>query len=656
MRIFYLLFLLFPSLLSAQQQGWQQLTISDGLSQGMIYGLEQDRNGYLWVATKDGLNRYDGYNFTVFTHDPYNEFSLSDNTCTALFIDSKGRIWVGTGNRGLNLYDERTGRFYHTDISDEKSSNAGNYEVRLIAEAPDGSIWVNTDKNKLFRVQLPDVLKTAFPATPDFTGQTQVKSFTIPNQFPDASALHIRFNPDGTALVGTQDGVFAFNWRQPTAIRPTRWAIAPRQPLGASDYDSRSDYWFSAHTAGIQGWKREVSHFVPLSKPGRGNTILRFIDDRTVAIATVDYLWLLSPDELMTTDSLTARNAFIALPPDQYDLRTLLRDQTGNIWIGTSGYGLRKLNPKTRLFQSYLPLLSLSNLYQDAQQRTYTLLLGRYKVLDRATNQLRPLPDPTVQQAGQHHRFLMQDRRGDFWLALQNIRTGEQQLIQYDRNWQRLKTYPLPAGITFGAVGNRIIDDRAGALWIGASNGNLLHFHPETGRFDRLSYSHLLPKGGAQVETFALYQDGTGTIWIGTVKGLIRVQNPTTRPTFSIYKNSVTDRQSLRNNFVTSMVDDPRQPSRYLWVSTKGGGLERLDKQSRSGDPGQFTHFTEAQGLPNKVVYGILADEFRNLWMSTNRGLAQFNPQTGKFRTYTKADGLQDDEFNTSSFFKAANG
>ena len=127
-----------------------------------------------------------------------------------------------------------------------------------------------------------------------------------------------------------------------------------------------------------------------------------------MAIATVDYLWLLSPDELMTTDSLTAHNAFIALPPDQYDLRTLLRDQTGNIWIGTSGYGLRKLNPKTRLFQSYLPLLSLNNLYQDAQQRTYTLLLGRYKVLDRAINQLRPLPDPTVQQAGQNHRFLMQ--------------------------------------------------------------------------------------------------------------------------------------------------------------------------------------------------------------------------------------------------------
>lgn len=107
----------------------------------------------------------------------------------------------------------------------------------------------------------------------------------------------------------------------------------------------------------------------------------------------------------------------------------------------------------------------------------------------------------------------------------------------------------------------------------------------------------------------------------------------------------------MSNNFVSSLVNDPYQPNRYLWVGTKGGGLNRLDKQT-----GQFDHFTEAQGLPNKVVYGILVDEFKALWLSTNRGLSQFSPKTYTFRNYTKGDGLQDDEFNTSSFFKAAKG
>ena len=145
--------------------------------------------------------------------------------------------------------------------------------------------------------------------------------------------------------------------------------------------------------------------------------------------------------------------------------------------------------------------------------------------------------------------------------------------------------------------------------------------------------------------------DQDSTLWVGTQHGLIRADHPQTSPTFSLFKNSQTNRRSLSNDVVLSLLNDPYQPSRYLWVGTKGNGLDRLDKQT-----GHFDHITEKQGLPNKVVYGILADEFRNLWLSTNRGLAHFNPKTQTFRNFTKADGLQDDEFNTGSYFKSPSG
>ncbi|HEX9955614.1 MAG TPA: two-component regulator propeller domain-containing protein, partial [Fibrella sp.] len=166
MRLVYLLVLL-PITLFAQPKGWQELTISNGLSQGMVFDLKQDRQGFMWVATKDGLNRYDGHNFTVFTHDPYNEFSISDNTCSALLTDHHGRLWVGTLTQGLNLYDARSGRFYHMAISDRDSPNAGNYEARLLAEDPEGNIWVCTDQDKLFKIRLPTSLGSGFPKQAD---------------------------------------------------------------------------------------------------------------------------------------------------------------------------------------------------------------------------------------------------------------------------------------------------------------------------------------------------------------------------------------------------------------------------------------------------------------------------------------------------------
>ncbi len=651
MRVLFLLLLMFPAMVSAQQQGWQELTISDGLSQGMIFGLSQDRNGFIWVATKDGLNRYDGHNFTVFTHDPYNPFSLSDNYCSALLLDRRGRLWVGTLNKGLNLFDERTQRFYHIDIVDQTKPNSGSYEINLLREDPNGNIWVATNNHKLFKISLPPSLQTGFPTQPNSTTQVRIEPLLIPSTMAEDAVHYVRFRSDGRATLGSSYGLYSFNWQQPAGV--TKDSLFSRSSLDFHTlyHDKKQAIWFAATRDNIIASKQGVLKTIALPKTNNFSVNFGAIGSDTMAISATNHLWIMSPAELFAQDSLSARNAFVALPPNTYLVTGFLKDQTGNLWVGTGGYGLRKFNTRVKYFKSYLPNTSLTELYVDRQGRVYTRHKYAYQLLDRTTNRMVPFLNKKLPDADQRQRFLMQDSQGIFWVSNVNFETHQATLFKFSADWKLLKKYPLPPGITFGFMGNKTLEGQTGNLWIGAANGNLLRFNPATETFAVFSYRNLIPGGSDGLETYAMYQDTAGTLWIGTQKGMIRTDNLLATPTFSLYNNSLTDRQSLSYDFVSSIVDDPYQPGRYVWVGTKGGGLNRLDRQT-----GHCLHITEAQGLPNKVVYGILTDQSRNLWISTNRGIAQFNPRTFKFRNFTKVDGLQDDEFNTGSYFKTASG
>ncbi|GAB3984543.1 two-component regulator propeller domain-containing protein [Spirosoma terrae] len=657
MRLLFLFFCLLPLSLYAQLKGWQEITISEGLSQGMIYDLKQDQKGFIWAATKDGLNRYDGYNFTVFTHDAYNKYSLSSNACSTLLVDHRGRLWVGTLTNGLNLYDDRTQRFYYIDMSDPASPDAGNFEIVSLHEDPEGNIWVGTSQNKLVKITLSDSLKTGFPAQANATGQVRFSRFSFPLFGADNrdSPTHIVFHADGQAMVSAARGLFTINWQYPEGVTQVPQFGSMASLVQVTPKKNRSDYWFGFIANSLIGWQKTKRKIIRLPPIKNYNVYLVAMDDHTIAVATPDFLWLMSPEQLYAQDSLSARNAFAVMPPNVFAVSKLLIDKTGNIWVGTGGYGLRRFSPRIKQFKTYLPSASLTYLFQDRQGQLYVRDQFDYRQLVQSGNRRIKIPfrDNTSSILYEQSKYLMQDRQGFFWASVNSTQpiATTHQFVKFSENWQRLKTYSMPSGTAFGRYGNQTREDKAGYLWIGAMNGKLLRFDPTTETFTVFSYQHLLPRQAAEVETYSLYFDGSGTCWIGTQSGLVRVDHPETKPAFSVYKNDVSRRESLSNDFVSSTVDDPDQPEKYLWVSTKGGGLDRLDKQT-----GQFQHFTEAQGLPNKVVYGILTDEFKNLWMSTNRGLAQFNPRTLKFRNYTKTDGLQDDEFNTGSFLKTVSG
>jgi signal transduction histidine kinase/DNA-binding response OmpR family regulator/ligand-binding sensor domain-containing protein len=634
-----LFFLQFITLFCFGQEGpWQPVTISDGLSQGMVYDILEDGDGFLWFATKDGLNRYDGYNFKIFTHDPYNENSISGNTCTSLLQDSKGRIWIGTEKDGLNLFDPETQRFYHAAISDKDQADAGNYGILFIKEDLNGTIWIMSDKpGKIFKI----VSLAAYPEQADFSNLVKAASSGADRK------NSVRFTYDHHSIGFTvSEDFYRFSDRHPTAAQ-----ISYSTSFYKVLEDKKRRFWAVGQDS-IVCWKQD--QIKVLRFPRGGQTVANQFPDGTIAICNQNYTWLFKPDELLSLDdSLTARNAYMAMPAKVNSVNHIFKDRSGNIWASTKGYGLLKFNPRVKQFKSYVTALSPAALFQDYKGNVYlhANYFPAYRIykLDKLSNAIQNLP-AGIGDEYIDHDAISQDRKHNFWMSYY-IKTAKpgRFLVKITEDWKIIKRYPLavPAGQNFSM---KIHEDEKGIIWIGVSNGAFFRFDPLTEKFTTYSYRSLLPVSGSTVENFCLYQDGK-TLWIGTQKGVIKAENFQSKPAFSIYKNSKDDRQSLSNDFVSGVINDPRQPEKFLWVSTKGGGLERLNKLN-----GQFEHFTEARGLPNKVVYGVLAGDDGNLWMSTNRGLSSLNPKTLIFTNFNKSDGLQDDEFNTNSYFKAANG
>ena len=199
------LLLFFTGILSAQSPSFELLGTSDGLSQGMIYDLLQDRQGFLWFATRDGLNRYDGYSFQIFQNNPFDPFSIAGNDIQSLFEDHLGRIWAGTTNNGLTVLEPRTGKFYYLN-------NLSRQNISSLAETPDGSIWAGTS-NAVNRIHIPDIL----PADqPDLKSQAIVDTFYWDDSLgktnlPFHTTIDLLGSPDGKLWVSTLQQIGYFD-------------------------------------------------------------------------------------------------------------------------------------------------------------------------------------------------------------------------------------------------------------------------------------------------------------------------------------------------------------------------------------------------------------------------------------------------------------
>ena len=627
---------------------FRHITIDEGLSQSAVYALLQDREGFIWVGTKDGLNRYDGINFKIFRHNPLDSSSLSNNYITELYQDRDGYIWVGTAG-GLDRLDPVSGLFKHYEAS-ETNSTPGNIRISAIGEDRFGHIWVGTktglylltDKNRprftVFHANVGDTLSishnTIRKIMTDRNGQTWFATFGgISRLLTDS--------------VGSVRGFRNYYPHLPLSGNPTDYEVV------SMFEDDRGLFWlgnirgltrFNPHN----GRFRIFTHGYSQDRDGWGS-VYGLIQGPGAAIWSVTSIGLMLFDTTKQTYRKLTHLPNVPFSLNNSQLTRIMRDRSGVIWIGTNGYGLNVFNPRNERFKlyrrpadfkSYIDRFSVSALLKSRDGQLWISADVLY-VLDMKSGRLHSFetdPKHPVDFGNAGASSLMEDDRGNIWLA------GYEGVYRYTISTQQTRHFSRASGLK-EKVAYKLLQSRDKFIWIVTASW-LTRYNPRRGTFRH--YPFKTPKVRNFTPITAIVEDRASNLWLATDNGLIRFDPKT--EVFTYYRHKENFRTGLGANMILSLTVDPVRPGR-LWLGTSGLGLARFDADSDS-----LILFNESDGLPNNVVYAALPDREGNFWLSTNRGLCRFNPATLETENFDVNDGLQSNEFNTGAYFVAKDG
>lgn len=633
-----LFFFLSLGLLAQNEPTITQLTVNDGLSQGMIFDILQTRDGFIWIATKDGLNRYDGSRFEVFSPNPYDPFAIVGSEVWDLFEDSRGWLWIGLPE-GTDIYDPQSGAFFHIK---HKNKSIPSF---FITETADGAVW-SANKHELIKIKLQnDQLQQALEQKSAYI-EVAPKFISLKNQtgapVDDVFVTRLHLTKEKKLLIGTNYGLFHLDTKTEK--------ITPTLPFRGYKVN-----FISENRDGdlLIGTDKDFKHYWSLISKGKVIQKVSPLQNSFVAGQLLDDMgnvWLAQNNHLIKwklLEFLADGKSEIDISPDRLNLDynngfgyiCLMTDRSGLLWAGTAGFGIVKINEKGQKFKTSLPRTGHRLILEDKDGALYSAVLPDKKFTNKNFETSAANADfPIVEVNGR--KALVYDRDGNLWWLADKLK-------RKDKNTKIISS--------FAFQGLALLYDRHDKL-ISVSEKGIHRFDPIAQKAQDFPFDH--PQKIVSENSNYLYEDQTGVIWIFGLEGLIKAIPQKTGYHYVYYINSPKDQNSLSINTVMSVADDPLEPSHYLWVGTKGGGLNRLDKKT-----GIFRKFSQEHGLPDNVIYSILAeDKAQNgaassyIWMSTNKGLCRFDVQKHTSKNFTVKDGLQDNEFNANGYLKTRDG
>lgn len=642
---FWLMFLFFRSYAFGQTTSdYEFISTAQGLSQGLINDMVQDREGFIWIATKGGLNRYDGYTFKAFTTDPQDTSSISSNSVSNLLEDSKGRLWIGTYDAGVNIYDKASGRFFRiTHQAGSQSGISGNRIVSSMIELPGNRILVCPQGAPMSVISLGDNL----------AGKPLVTRLQAPG---GREVLGVEQDDKGYIWVGCTDGsIFVFTPSSGSFEMLTNGRTFTSLVEKVGSHISGRIYQlfiskpFPLNVIEIQDSTGRM-HPGVISTETAGNMVIgnRF-SLKTGAEGSVFYDF----SSLKAGDSIDkAKGYFLTKAGRVLAIKCMLLDRSGVLWVGMLGYGLYKYRIGSNRFKTSLPKLSIQRITALNKHIVY---VHGWRSQMSITSEGAPCANPLAPLVASNPvTNVLQATDGDYWVYFSESR----KLVRYSKELDVKTNYHDPVNPAITEQMQPLIEDSRHRIWLCGANGALARIDPATGRMTKFTVNVEKGAGGAAIiQTTAFYEDKAGVFWLGTEHGFARLTfaHDTAPPDAKWFRNEPSDTRSLNYNYVSWFMDDPFEPG-YLWISTKGGGINRMDKSN-----GHFVHFTTRQGLPNDVVYGTLPDAEGNIWGSTNRGLfcmlAKGRKSNGEsvIKVFSTSDGLQADEFNTNAFSRLPN-
>ena len=631
---------------------FEQISLEDGLSQSVAYTVLQDKFGFLWIGTQDGLNRYDGHTFTIFRPDPDNPSTINDRWISSIYEDNQGYLWIGTHFGGLNRYDPESGTFTHFLNDPDNSKSLASNRVSAILEDSHGDFWIGTN-NGLDRFNRENGEFEHFQSDTDIP--TSISSNNITVLYEDSR---------GVLWVGTSGGgINRFNALDSTftAFRFSQWDAIGRNYVSAILEDTPENLWIATHE-GLILFDTENGVFVryehsednPTSLTD--NVVLSLYKDKS------NTLWVGTRSGLDLYQSETRNfvhykhNGSNPTSLSNDNILTIYEDRGGILWFGTLGSGLNKYNSQQRNFTYYRtekgnPNSLSSNvifpIYADDDGMIWIGAEGGgLDRLDPALGEFthyRHDPENPGTLPSNDIRAIYVDHFDTLWIGssegLSRLYSGSDQFVHYSPEVDTTNSLISKNVYT-------IYEDRLHHLWIGTNKG-VDQFNPVTETFTHYQASATEPDSLSDNAVSAIFQDRFGILWIGTYFGGLNRYDAES-DSFTHYRHDPKDPESLTHDLIMSIYEDSQK---RLWVLTGGGGLNLYDREKDS-----FTHYLEKDGLPNDFIYGIVEDLQGDLWLSTNFGLSRFNPETETFRNYTASDGLQSNEFNMNAYAIDKNG
>jgi len=611
------------TLLQAQHYYFKNYQVNSGVSSNTITCITQDRKGFLWFGTRNGLNRFDGHTFRIFLSNPADSNSIGSNSILSLFEDKEEQLWVGT-YQGIYRYDPLHEKF--TALTTLPQS-----EIRYIKGDGDNNIWIvagftlyhyNVKTGVVKPCGAKDEPTTALCVSPNGTLWRATNNGVLQTFDPRQSAF-VTYNIAGSLTNKTTDQI-----RQVCPLGDTALLVGTMKTV----------LLFNIRSAKVKTLFRK-SEF----RPG--------IEIRDILQQKENEIWLGTETGIYIVRLPSGETSVIQKQDDNpYTItdnvvRALYKDREGGTWVGTFFGGISYYSRAYNTFRKYFPQAGTGSLSGDAVHEICSDQFGKMWIgtedagltqLDPKTGHTKHIkPDGKIGSLSYHNLHGLVANGDELWVG-----TYEHGLdvlsMKSGRVIRKYKAGPGPGSLKSDFIVT-LYKTKRGDILAGTWNG-LFRYDRQKDQFQAMPFF--------AVQTQSVHEDADGTLWVGSYGNGVYYYNAAKKDSGNL-RNQPGNHHSLGNNYVNSLFEDSR---RQLWICTEGG-LFRFDKGTRT-----MTRIAAENGLLDNQVFRVEEDERHQLWISTTKGLLCFNPATGHITVYTTLNGLPTDQFNYNSSFKAPDG
>lgn len=649
-------FLFISKIFSQQPVLFDKLTTLNGLSNNIVYCIYQDKKGFIWVGTANGLNCYDGYSFTNYFHDENNKNSISGNFITSITGDENGNLWIGVWDGGLNFYERSTGKFY-SYLSSPKDKLDNNFKVWAIVIDKHKNIWAGTIGGGL------NVYDPKLKVFKKFTHQpsdiNSISSDSISSLFEDSF---------GNVWVGTfNDGLNLYN-RNNNTFTVFKHSTVNSNTLCSNQIatifeDNRNNLWIGTKDKGVSvvlSDRKTIRNFNIENNSLNCNNIRSINQDEN------NLIWIgTDGGGINIYDPEKEMFSFVENDPDNPTsigsnvVFSIYKSLDGIIWAGTYKEGLNLYDKNKFKFQTFskvgqngegLSANSVFSILEDSQGFIWFGTdgggLNLYDPVKNKFTYFRHNPSNKNSISGDVIECVYEDSYGNIWVG---TFTNGLNLMKYGTNeFIHFKNNPSDTTSISNNTITSIVEDADKNLWFGTLEGGLNLLDRKTMTFKHFKKGN--PNKTAWKPSnsiFSIIEDKKrGGLWLGTEGGLSYFD--TEQMIFKDFFVHSNESKSLSNSSIKSLYQDSNGD---IWIGTNSIGL-----YCYSYSTGRFISYKLKSGILSNEIASILEDNNHAIWISTNVGLSKFNSVNNSFTNYTLNEGLQKDGFLYGSAYKRKNG